>query len=162
MLSFDLFLLIALCAVALIFRTKASAFLVAEKLACFLLLAAMVSVDLRSTIIHVAMAYLCLVFAYIIHRHLPKHKLLKLTAIFLAGVHASVVVSYYLLPYSAYLTVYNSYPKLYLVLVALQTMGVADGNNRIGAIVRGPLCAGAVYLLIHFFNRAIYQRAKTQ
>ena len=161
MIGFDLGLLIALCAVALIFRTKAAAFLVAEKslLLVYLLFA---HTALNNELSHAIQAYLCFVFSYIVHRHLPKHKLLKLTAIFLAGVHASVVVSYYLLPYSAYLTVYNSYPKLYLVLVALQTMGVADGNNRIGAIVRGPLCAGAVYLLIHFFNRAIYQRAKTQ
>lgn len=162
MISFDFGLLIALCAVALIFRTKAAAFLVVEKLLCFILLAALTYLDSRSNVIHTITAYSSLVFAYIIHQHLPSHKLLKLTAVFLAGVHASVVVSYYLLPYSAYLTVYNAYPKLYLVLVALQTIGVADGNDRIGAIVRWPLCAGAVYLLINFFYRTSYQRVKTK
>lgn len=161
MLSFDLGLLIALCVVALIFRTKAAAFLVAEKAASLVLIAILAPM-VTPEAFHIVFAYLGFVFAYIIHRHLPKYNLLKLTAIFLAGVHASVVVSYYLLPYSAYLTVYNAYPKLYLVLVALQTIGVADGNDRIGAIVRGPLCAGAVYLLINFFYRTSYQRVKTK
>ena len=159
MIGFDFGLLIALCVVALIFRTKAAGFLLAEKLIYFLL---MLILSASSNLLHIVFAYLGFVFAYIIHRHLPKHNLLKLTAIFLAGVHALVVVSYYLLPYSAYLTVYNSYPKLYLIVVALQTIGVADGNNRIGAIIRGPLCACAVYLLINFFYRASYQRVKAK
>lgn len=161
MIGFDIGLLIALCVVALIFRTKAAAFLVVEKL-LFVVYLFFAHTSINNELSHAIQAYLCFIFAYIIHRHLPSHNLLKLTAILLAGVHASVVVSYYLLPYSYYLTVYNAYPKLYLIVVALQTIGVSDGNNRISAIIRGPLCASAVYLLIRFFYRANYQRVKAQ
>ena len=161
MFVFDLGLLIALFAVALIFRTKASVFLLSEKVIT-LTIAFFVIEHSNTREYYGLLSLVSFCFALVLIRFMREYKLLALTAFILAAVHAFVVVSYYFLPNHVYQTAYNINPKLYLIVVALQTLGISNGNNRPSAICCGPALASAVYFIVHFFNRAKYQRVETK
>ena len=126
---FDLWLLITLVVAAFFLQSKSAYFLVAEKAVMFLFWLLFVD-SVRWAVFHIVFSYSGFLFLLILKKHIEGHFVLKLATNLLALVHAVIVISYYLLPYEVYLTVYNSYPATYLILVSLQFIGVCYGSGR--------------------------------
>ena len=128
MILFDLMLLVVFVVFALLFENKASRLIAIEKALAFLFI--FLFHDLvRNNIFQIVFSFECLVFLMYMHIKISGYNLVKLTVAMLSLAHSAVVVSYYLLPHKDYLTVYNSYPTIYLIIIALQMLGLWYGGT---------------------------------
>lgn len=128
MILFDLMLLVVFVVFALLFESKVFWLIAIEKALAFFLILLLFGLS-SEIFFHLIFSFECLVFLMYMHSKINGYNLVKLTIAMLSLAHSAVVVSYYLLPHKNYLTVYNSYPTIYLIIISLQILGLWYGST---------------------------------